>query len=85
MIIKELKENIGKERFIKLLIIFGVVLLTTILYVIKFKIEINWEIMFEVLGFYGVIITIKETEKARIKQNKFDYQKEKINEEQIEF
>lgn len=69
----------------KLCIIAVLVLLTIILYLLKNKISINWEMMATILGFVGVIITIRETEKSRIKQNRFEYQKEKINDEQIEF
>lgn len=84
MKIDELKKELGNKNFYKLCVYGSLVLLTIIAYFIKgsnIKININWEL----LGFIGVIITIIYTEKSRIKQNKFDYQKEKINEEQIEF
>lgn len=84
MKIDELKKELGNKNFYKLCVYGSLILLTIIAYFIKgsnIEININWEL----LGFIGVIITIIHTEKSRIKQNKFDYQKEKINEEQIEF
>ena len=85
MTIKELKEKIGADRFIKSSIIVGLILLTVICYLIKLKINIKWDMIATVLGFWGVIITIKESEKTRIKQNEYDYKQEKITDEQIEF
>ena len=85
MTIKELKEKIGTDRFIKISIILGFILLTVICYLKKLEINIEWDMIATVLGFFGVILTIKESEKSRIKQNKYDYKKEKITDEQIEF
>lgn len=38
-----------------------------------------------IFAFIGVIVTIKFTENSRIKQNKYEFQKEKMIQEQIEF
>ncbi len=84
MKIDELKKELGNKNFYKLCVYGSLVLLTIIAYFIKgsnIEININWEL----LGFIGVIITIIYTEKSRIKQNQYDYKKEKIADEQIEF
>lgn len=84
MKIDELKKELGNKNFYKLCVYGSLVLLTIIAYFIKgsnIEININWDL----IGFIGVIITIICTEKSRIKQNKYDYKKEKITDEQIEF
>ena len=84
MKIDEFKKELGNKNFYKLCVYGILVLLTIIAYFIKgsnIEININWEL----LGFVGVIITIIYTEKSRIKQNQYDYKKEKITDEQIEF
>lgn len=83
MKIKEIKKEFEKSNNLyKVLILSFLVILTVVMFFIKYyDISINWEI----LGFIGVILTIRASEKSRIKQNKFEYQKEKITDEQIEF
>lgn len=78
----EVNKEPGNRNFYKMCVLGGLSLLTVIVFLIKnSSLGIDWNI----LGFVGVILTIVISENSRVKQNKYEYKKEKIADEQIEF